>query len=441
MLNTIESAPSTEVEDRSVRTVACIDVRMGANGSANGADLPGTLLVESTLRSIQRAVRSDDRVCPIGLSRLAVEFGPVANGVPAQVLGYRLAQAMGRDLPTDTPSSRLAVSVGMAAPRDFPDPSDLTRRALAAATAGRSQLGRRPFAGTQASNTVVTVDQRVTLLATASGDLRRAQPVHRRDVYRYHVGHRRGPRSPLANPFVATDTTVLDHHDMGAELTVLVIDPAAQQSGAPGFATVTAASVADRLGCRSAAVAASHDDDPALAIDGYPLDLVVLVLEGGFAGHTSTWASGAWGIPARLTAAYRAADVPVLAVSAGAGAGAVSSCVAQGALALFSLDQLPEALRSLARLAGDEFVQASEVPLPPQFRALVGLTASERRILFYLTEGWAAQDIADELVVSLTTVRSHIRSTLRKLGVRSQLAAVAIANSRDLEHALSGDAS
>jgi DNA-binding NarL/FixJ family response regulator len=71
----------------------------------------------------------------------------------------------------------------------------------------------------------------------------------------------------------------------------------------------------------------------------------------------------------------------------------------------------------------------------------VGLTASERRILFYLTEGWAAQDIADELVVSLTTVRSHIRSTLRKLGVRSQLAAVAIANSRDLEHALSGDAS
>jgi len=31
-------------------------------------------------------------------------------------------------------------------------------------------------------------------------------------------------------------------------------------------------------------------------------------------------------------------------------------------------------------------------------------------------------------------VRSHIRSVLRKLEVRSQLAAVAIANSRDLEH-------
>ena len=62
-------------------------------------------------------------------------------------------------------------------------------------------------------------------------------------------------------------------------------------------------------------------------------------------------------------------------------------------------------------------------------------------MLFYLTEGWAAQDVADELVVSLTTVRSHIRSVLRKLGVRSQLAAVAIANSRNLEHNETGEAS
>jgi DNA-binding CsgD family transcriptional regulator len=224
-----------------------------------------------------------------------------------------------------------------------------------------------------------------------------------------------------------------------ADLTVLVIDPAAERSHEPGFATLTAASVAEQLGCRSAAVSAPVGD-PAMAIDGFALDLVVLVLEGGFSGHSPTWSAGAWGIPASLTASYRAADVPVLAVSAGAGAGAVASCVAQGALALFSLDDLPSALTSLSRTANDDPAQGAETPLPPQFRALVGLTASERRILFYLTEGWAAQDIAEELVVSLTTVRSHIRSTLRKLGVRSQLAAVAIANSRDLEHALSGDA-
>jgi DNA-binding NarL/FixJ family response regulator len=69
------------------------------------------------------------------------------------------------------------------------------------------------------------------------------------------------------------------------------------------------------------------------------------------------------------------------------------------------------------------------------------LTASERRVLFYLTTGRSAQDIADELVVSVTTVRSHIRSILRKLGVRSQLAAVAIANSQDFERSHSGGAS
>ena len=68
------------------------------------------------------------------------------------------------------------------------------------------------------------------------------------------------------------------------------------------------------------------------------------------------------------------------------------------------------------------------------------LTASERRVLYYLTKGKSAQDISGDLVVSLATVRSHIRSILRKLGVRSQLAAVAIANSRDLEDAVVVDA-
>ena len=62
------------------------------------------------------------------------------------------------------------------------------------------------------------------------------------------------------------------------------------------------------------------------------------------------------------------------------------------------------------------------------------LTSSERRVLFYLTTGTSPADIALELVVSLATVRSHIRSILRKLGVRSQLAAVALANGSGLLH-------
>jgi DNA-binding NarL/FixJ family response regulator len=90
---------------------------------------------------------------------------------------------------------------------------------------------------------------------------------------------------------------------------------------------------------------------------------------------------------------------------------------------------------AIPRQALDRRSQASgRTRVPEPVPGAARLTAGERRILFYLTEGWAAQDIADELVVSLITLRSHIRSVLRKLEVRSQLAAVAIANSRDLEH-------
>ena len=174
------------------------------------------------------------------------------------------------------------------------------------------------------------------------------------------------------------------------------------------------------------------DDPPPSTIDGRPVDLAIVLLDGGWGHAPSHWASGTWGVPARVAASFCGAGVTVLSLSVGAGAGALASCVAQGAIPLFSPDQLPHALRSLGSPSGDEAPPDAELHLSEKFRALVGLTASERRVLFYMTEGWSAQDMTDELVVSLTTVRSHIRSVLRKLGVRSQLAAVALANSRDL---------
>jgi DNA-binding NarL/FixJ family response regulator len=56
------------------------------------------------------------------------------------------------------------------------------------------------------------------------------------------------------------------------------------------------------------------------------------------------------------------------------------------------------------------------------------LTARERDVLAALAEGLCAEQIATSRYVALTTVRSQIRSVLNKLGVRSQLAAVAHAN-------------
>jgi DNA-binding NarL/FixJ family response regulator len=57
---------------------------------------------------------------------------------------------------------------------------------------------------------------------------------------------------------------------------------------------------------------------------------------------------------------------------------------------------------------------------------LRSLTARERVVLDQLIAGKQAAAIAADLVVSLSTVRTQIRSILSKLGVRSQLEAVAL---------------
>jgi DNA-binding CsgD family transcriptional regulator len=60
-------------------------------------------------------------------------------------------------------------------------------------------------------------------------------------------------------------------------------------------------------------------------------------------------------------------------------------------------------------------------------RLCAALTAREQEVLGSLAEGLAAAEIAAASHVSLATVRSQIRAVLAKLGVSSQLAAVALA--------------
>jgi DNA-binding NarL/FixJ family response regulator len=54
------------------------------------------------------------------------------------------------------------------------------------------------------------------------------------------------------------------------------------------------------------------------------------------------------------------------------------------------------------------------------------LTAREREVLAHLAAGRRAQAVADTFVVSLATVRTQIRSIFAKLGVSSQIEAVAM---------------
>jgi DNA-binding CsgD family transcriptional regulator len=411
-------------------TVAWIDLHPDRDPRSTDDPSSGTIATGHALRQIGRAVRGDDRVCPIGIFSIAVEFGSVASAVPLQVLGGRLARAIGPLPPFDQRTTGLTVAVGVVAPGDGEPAGRIVERARSAAGASSralaaGEIDRKPVTA------AVTVDESVVPPTEAPIRRSAVQGLRRRSLHRYWTGRVDGV--PAFLPMVGTAETA-EYVTGASGLSVLVVDPMATEHDGPGFPTLTAAGVAKRLGCRTVTAAVPGTGPLTTTVDGVDVDLVVLILDGAWVGRSPDWTNGAWGLPSQLTNAYCDKGIPVLAVGAGAGAGALATCVAQGALALFSLDRLADALRTLDVLSIAEARQVAELGFPDRFQALLGLTAGERRILFYLTEGWAAQDIADELVVSLTTVRSHIRSVLRKLEVRSQLAAVAIANSRDLEH-------
>lgn len=67
-----------------------------------------------------------------------------------------------------------------------------------------------------------------------------------------------------------------------------------------------------------------------------------------------------------------------------------------------------------------------------EMERLRALTPRETEVLGLLASGNASQDVANELFISLTTVRTHIQNILRKLEVHSQLEAVALAFKRGL---------
>jgi DNA-binding NarL/FixJ family response regulator len=68
--------------------------------------------------------------------------------------------------------------------------------------------------------------------------------------------------------------------------------------------------------------------------------------------------------------------------------------------------------------------------LPKADVYLSRLTWRELQTLGALRDGRATSQIADDFGISETTVRSHVKSILAKLGVHSRLEAVAVARSR-----------
>jgi two-component system nitrate/nitrite response regulator NarL len=123
----------------------------------------------------------------------------------------------------------------------------------------------------------------------------------------------------------------------------------------------------------------------------------------------------------------------------------LAACVEAGAVGIISktvpFDDLVAAVDRA--LAGEELLSFDErQTLLAELRTsrrdnrerlapFAALTPREQAVLARLVAGEAAETIAAGSYVSLATVRSQIRSILLKLGVNSQLAAVAMARAAD----------
>ena len=73
-----------------------------------------------------------------------------------------------------------------------------------------------------------------------------------------------------------------------------------------------------------------------------------------------------------------------------------------------------------------------DLPLPKKEELLNPLTPRELEILRLIGQGYSNPEIAEELVVSLNTIKKHTSNIYSKLGVRSRTQAIACAHELNL---------
>lgn len=132
--------------------------------------------------------------------------------------------------------------------------------------------------------------------------------------------------------------------------------------------------------------------------------------------------------PARWVLLTDAPRGPLWGAMLDAGVSRVLSSTATMSEVLALVESLREATTPAAQADHDELVSAWRRILPERAQArarLASLTSREREVLRMLHLGRTVQQIAAVHGVAASTVRSQVRSVLRKLGVNSQLAAVA----------------
>ncbi len=350
----------------------------------------------------------------IGGGRVVVMFRHVDVSLNAQVLGARLARSAAQSL-EQTDGREPRVMVGLADGDAGTDAFSLTCAAINSVdqtTADTSDL----------SAAVIVLNALAPAASPTNGHPPRLE---RRLVPPVAVSQLSDQRREPA-PAIGS----------GA---VLVVDTAPPSPGVPGPAAAAVRSLLEGIGLSVAATLAPElSIDPSLpSLVGSAIrdSIALLVVHPGNASDPEEDKSEPLERPAALAQLFRRTGIRVLAVGVGASDIALAECVLQGAESAFALGELPDEIGHALSQGNGESARADSGGAPCEHGSqradrlgrLLLLTRSERRVLYHLTTGATAIEIAENLVLSLATVRSHIRSILRKLEVSSQLAAVAIA--------------
>jgi two-component system response regulator DevR len=171
-------------------------------------------------------------------------------------------------------------------------------------------------------------------------------------------------------------------------------------------------------------VATTGDADRALAIvSSNRVDVVVLDLRLADGLDATTL------IPQFLE---RSPSTKILVLSAWSDDRSVARAVEAGCHGYVLKDQPPsELVRAVLAVARGEVVFAPTVMpqvlrlLRPRTQPTETLSARETEVLQLLADGVPTEEIAARLYLSVNTVRNHVHSIIRKLGVHSRLEAVA----------------